>query len=147
MVFWWHHDLFWQESLCMHMVDWAGVTLSTKADAPIVPFLQREKWQPQSRTVTFSPCTSMHPHVKPARMLFILKTGINYIRIYVKYAIYKNVYSNKLEYTQNNNIYMTSSGSKASFVFISQQCEWHFWVISLFANQLVDTNQCSYRSV
>ena len=44
-----HHDLFWWESLCMHLVNWAGiVTLSgdVKVDVLVTPIMKGEMGSP-----------------------------------------------------------------------------------------------------
>ena len=48
-MLWWCHDLFWQESLHMHLVNWVRiVTLNgdAKADALTTPFTKEEMAAP-----------------------------------------------------------------------------------------------------
>ena len=49
-MLWWHHDLFWQESLHMCLVNWAGIVAlnrDAKVDTLIIPFCEGRNGSPR----------------------------------------------------------------------------------------------------
>ena len=132
MTLWWCHDLFWWESLCMHLVNWAGiVTLNrdVEADALLTLFMKEEMVVSFAYHDTILQVPWCAPTLSQPGYVFI-KTCKK------KYNMYRNVWGiknlnmyKKLQYCWVS-IYTTSLGFWAEFTLISMQGRWHFRNIS-----------------
>ena len=133
MMLWWCHDLFWQESLQMHLVNWVGiVSLSrdTKVDALITLFMKGKMTAPGTYLDSHLQVPQCTPALSQPGYIFI-KICRKSIICTGRYKVSKTSVCTKLKHLWVS-IYMTSSGFWVEFVLISQQGEWHFRKTSWF---------------